>query len=251
MRKRLTSLSVALLIVSLLIAAMACSQAAEDSAGPLEFAFTFDQDEQQWTGGFADLPIDHEEHGYDVAFRHADIPVEGEESRGLLLTGNNHSDDLFMYVTRGFGPEDGLTPGTPYTVDVSFDLATNVPPGMMGIGGSPGESVYIKAGVVDRQPQAEEGAADGEGYYVMNLDTGSQSRGGEDMTVLGNAAKAEGEGAGDESFRYKPFQASFEVTTNQDGRLWVIIGADSGFEGISRLYLGNIGVTFTRADEAD
>ena len=250
MRKRLTGLLVPLLIVSLLIPVTACSPAAEDTAGPLLFTFTFDQDEQQWTGGFADLPIDHEERGYDVAFRHADIPVEGEESKGLFLTGNNHSDDLFMYVARGFGPEDGLTPDTTYTVDLSFDLATNVPPGMMGIGGSPGESVYIKAGVVDRQPRAEEGTVGGAGYYVMNLDTGSQSQGGADMMVLGNAAKAEGEGAGDESFRYKPFQASFTVTTNQEGRLWVIIGTDSGFEGISELYLGNISVTFTRADEA-
>jgi len=242
---------VPLLIVSLLVSVAACNQTTEDTAGPLEFAFTFDQDEQQWAGGFADLPVDHEERGYDVAFRHAGIPVEGEESKGLLLTGNNHSDDLFMYVARGFGPEDGLTPDTAYTVDLSFDLVTNVPPGMMGIGGSPGESVYIKAGVVDRQPQAVEDAAGRAGYYVMNLDTGSQSRGGADMMVLGNAAKAEGEGAGDESFRYKPFQASFEVTANQEGRLWVIIGADSGFEGISELYLGNISVTFTRVEEAD
>jgi uncharacterized lipoprotein YbaY len=216
-------------------------QSSEDTGGPVRATFTFDQDTQGWVGGFADLPVDHEEHGYSVGFSHSDIPVEGKESKGLFLTGNNHSDDLFLYVMRRFGPEDGVTPGGTYQIDLSFQMATEVPPGMMGIGGSPGESVYIKAGVVDTEPKSVEQA----GNYEMNIDKGQQSNGGEDMIVVGDAAKGEGEGQEDDSFRYKPFEHTFQATADENGQLWVIIGADSGFEGISRLYFDDISVTFT------
>ncbi len=64
------------------------------------------------------------------------------------------------------------------------------------------------------------------------------------MTVVGDAAKGEGAGQNDETFQYKPFELSLEVTTSPEGELWVIIGADSGFEGISRLYFDDIEATF-------
>lgn len=252
MRKPFYGLLVFLMVTSLLLSVAACSQEADENNEPVTVSFTFDEDEEHWTGGFTDLPIDHEKHGYDVGFHHAGIPVEGQEGGGLFLTGNNHSDDLFMYVTRCLGNEDGLKPNTTYQIGLWFDLATNVAPGMVGIGGSPGESVYIKAGVVSREPEVREGAADRQGYYVLNLDKGNQSRSGEDMTVLGNAAKEEGGvGALDDSFQYKHFEGSFRVMTGQEGQLWVVIGTDSGFEGISQLYFDNVSVTFTPVVEGE
>ena len=206
--------------------------------------YNFDEDEEDWTGGFSDLPVEHEEYGYNVEFRYANIPVEGEEGGGLFLTGNNHSDDLFMYTMRSFDTQDSLRTDTLYIIQLSFDLVTNVAPGMMGIGGSPGESVYIKTGAVDIEPKSEEDATSGPVYYRMNIDQGSQSNSGEDMTVLGNAAKGEGPGQNDESFQYKHFNHEFQAQTSENGELWVIIGADSGFEGISRLYLDNVSITF-------
>jgi uncharacterized lipoprotein YbaY len=158
------------------------------------FAFSFDQDTEGWHGGFSDLPADYEGHGYDVEFKHSDIPIEGNENGGLSLTGNNHSDDLFMYLLRAFDVQNGLKPNTAYRVELSFDMATNVPPGMMGIGGSPGESVYIKAGVVNREPKSTVDTSRGSGIYRMDIDKGNQSSGGKDMVVVGNASKIEGPG---------------------------------------------------------
>ncbi len=37
----------------------------------------------------------------------------------------------------------------------------------------------------------------------------------------------------------------FEVTTGDDGGLWLIVGTDSGFEGETRLYYTTIEVTLT------
>jgi hypothetical protein len=111
---------------------------------------------------------------------------------------------------------------------------------MMGIGGSPGESVYIKAGVINKKPEALVQS----GNYVMNIDHGSQSQSGTDAAVLGDAAKGEGPGQDDQTFRYKNFELAQEVTTDSEGRIWIIIGADSGFEGITRLYFDDISATF-------
>ena len=219
---------------------------ATDTTGPFTLTYDFNSDNQGWEGGFSDLPVNHKEHGYDLVFEYMDIPVEGEEGGGLFLKGNNHSDDLFLYTTKDFGSQDGLKPNTKYDIQLSFELATNVPSGMMGIGGSPGESVYIKAGVVNGKPESNEEVVGGEPYFRMNIDIGSQSNSGNDMVVLGNAAKGEGLGQGDESYQYKNFNHDFRINTNDEGKLWVIIGADSGFEGISELYFDNISITFTK-----
>ena len=88
--------TVGIISLFLLLGLSACGQ---ESAQVVETSFTFDADEEDWTGGFADLPLGHEQQGYDVSFSYAEIPVQGAESKGLFLTGNNHSDDLFMYVT--------------------------------------------------------------------------------------------------------------------------------------------------------
>jgi len=218
---------------------------------PKSTEFTFDDSTEGWVGDFADLPIDHLDHGYNVEFSHTEIPVPGGESMGLLLSGDNHSDDLFMYILRDFDAGFGLMPNTKYTVDLSFDMATSAAAGMMGIGGAPGESVYIKAGVVATKPLSKLGTNGQEGYYILNIDKANQSQSGQDMIVLGDATKPEGEGQDDDTFRYKSFSHSFQAVTGEVARLWVVIGSDSGFEGRNQLYYDNIVVAFTVATGAE
>ena len=235
--KSLRPLIIITFLIAMVVSILACGQ---ESAKTVQITFTFDTNEEGWSGGFADLPVDHEQQGYDVNFRHEEVPVPTAESNGLFITGNNHSDDLFMFIVRGFGSENGLQADTQYSAKLMFKMATEVPPGMMGIGGSPGESVYIKAGVVNKKPEAIEQS----GNYIMNINKGSQSQGGIDATVLGDAAKAEGPGKDDITFQYKKFELTKEITSDSEGRIWIIIGADSGFEGITRLYFDDISVTF-------
>ncbi|MFC1921407.1 hypothetical protein ACFLYQ_06770 [Chloroflexota bacterium] len=213
---------------------------------PLTFSYSFDTDDQGWQGGFSDLPVNHAVQGYDVNFQYADIPVEDDEGGALLLKGNNHSDDLFLYTMKSFNEDDGFKSSTEYSVNLSFALATNVPPGLMGIGGSPGEGVSVKAGGVNFKPETIEENVGSEPYLRMNIDKGNQFNSGEDMIILGDAAKGPGPGQDDYSYQYKYFNHDFKITTNAEGELWVILGADSGFEGISELYFDNISITFTK-----
>ena len=94
------------------------------------------------------------------------------------MSGSNHSDDLFMYIKRQIV---GLSPGAQYVLDVSVTLDTNAPATCGGIGGSPGESVFVKIGSVPFEPTASLNAS---GRLTLNLDKGNQSVGGVDMKVV-------------------------------------------------------------------
>lgn len=134
----------------------------------------------------------------------------------------------------------GLTPGATYAVSVWVDLTTNVPPGSVGIGGSPGSSVFVKAGASTIESDTFE---DSNGYLRMTIDKGNQSRGGESMAVLGNVAHPQVEGR---EYRIKTLDSlglPLRVDADDGGRVWLVVGTDSGFEGLTRLYYARISYT--------
>ena len=144
-----------------------------------------------------------------------------------------------MFLKKQVG---GLRPNAVYAVSVSLDLATNVPTATFGIGGSPGESVFVKAGASTVEPVAEE---DRNRYLRMNIDKGNQANGGEDMVVLGNVANGE---VVNREYRIKTLDnvdLPLSVSTDGEGRVWLIVGTDSGFEGLSALYYSRISYTLS------
>ena len=229
---------VMLLIALILVAATLSSPSgslAQDET-PSEFTFDFETDAQGWTVGFADLPVDYDQSIYELAHEHRPLP-DGLEGGGIYIQGHNRSDDLFIFLKRQV---DGLKPNTAYTVSVSVDLATNVSAGMIGIGGSPGESVFVKAGASTTEPLALE---DINRYLRMNIDKGNQARGGESMVVLGDVAHPD---VLNREYRVKTLDnvdLPLSVTTDGEGRVWLIVGTDSGFEGLTRLYYARISYT--------
>ena len=200
---------------------------------PVEFTFDFESDAQGWTVGFADLPVDHDQSIYELDHGHGPLP-DGLEGSGIYVQGHNRSDDLFMFLKRQV---DGLRPNTAYAVSVSINLATNVPVGTFGIGGAPGESVFVKAGASTAEPVALEGR---NRYLRMNIDKGNQANGGESMAVLGNVAHPQ---VLEREYRIKTLENAglpLQVTADGNGRAWLIVGTDSGFEGLTRLYYARI-----------
>lgn len=183
--------------------------------------------------GFADLPADHDQSIYELDHGHRPLP-DGLEGSGLYVQGHNRSDDLFMFLKRRV---EGLQPGAVYEVEASVDLATNVPAGSVGIGGSPGESVFVKAGASSGEPATVE---DRIGHLRMNIDKGNQSRGGAAMVVIGNVAHPDLTGR---EYRIKTLNNDgrpLTVETDGEGGVWLIVGTDSGFEGLTTLYYDRI-----------
>lgn len=208
---------------------MACSDAEEK---PREVSFSWEDGLSGWSVGYADYPVGLSTGDslnlYAMTYGYRDLPVEIQPTRKATLTaGSNRSDDLFMYV---YTKLDDLKPNCEYSVEISYELASNAPTNAVGIGGAPGESVFLKAGAAGKQPAS---VAE-EGWYRMNIDKGNQSVAGKDMVNTGNA------GVADDTNQYtlitRSTQAPVIARSDASGNLWIILGSDSGYEGYTALY---------------
>ena len=230
-------------VVTLLLGVVigGCSGLPSEAGDARTLTFDFDRGAQGFMAGFADYSPAHEEI-YELTSGHRALPPPLESQSGLFISGVNRSGDLFMFFK---GPVVGLTPGARYTVDVSVEIASSTPVGCFGIGGPPGEAVWIKAGATAEEPLA---VMDGS-YLRMNIDIGNQSTSGIQAVVLGNIANSR---QCEQSLRWeikaldgKSTPAGISVPA--DGRVWLLIGADSGFEGKTEVYFTRASVTLTRS----
>jgi peptidyl-prolyl cis-trans isomerase A (cyclophilin A) len=199
-------------------------------AGTVLREFDFSSGDQGFVSGFADLPASYDPALYNLVADHRNLPAELGGGKGLFISGANRSDDLWMFWKKKL---TGLQPNTEYQVVLDVEMASNVVAGMIGVGGAPGESVYVKAGVSQAEPLVAE---DAQGQLHLTVDKGNQSTSGSAAAVLGNVAKEN-----DDSEQYalvhrnnRSVQQS--ATTSADGSLWIFFGTDSGFEGATSLY---------------
>ncbi len=214
------------------------------------FEFNFSKDHQGWIADFSDYPVGAETF-FELAWGWENLPNKiplsvspGDPSKftkGLYLSGNNHSDDLFMFIKHQI---KGLKPNTLYQVAFDAILASRVPMDAVGIGGSPGESVFVKIGASTEEPNK----VAIEGHYFLNVDKGNQSTGGKNAVVIGDLANPL---VDPENPQYlpKPFIPGIplEVQTDEKGQLWVFFGTDSGFEGTSKFYILSIVLQLTQS----
>jgi hypothetical protein len=192
-----------------------------------------------WVTGFADYsPVSE---GLELEAGLRTLPGElGVEGTGLMLTGHNRSDDLFMFLKKGLGPANGIIPHQPYEVRFMIRFASNVGEDCGGIGGSPGESVYLKAGASGQEPEVVLDPLDD--HYRMTVDIGNQSEGGAAASVAGNIVNGTTncfEGAPFVTVSRSHLHTSI-VTSSDQGELWLLVGTDSGFEGRTTLYYQSV-----------
>ena len=207
----------------------------------LAFTSNFHRGEQGFVGDFADYPPAHKEI-YFLTADYRPLPPPLAPHSALYATGSNRSDDLFMYFK---GQVGGLVPGASYAVSASVEIATDVPSGCVGIGGAPGESVYVKVGATAVEPTS---ALDDLGHLRMKIDKGNQSRGGENAVVLGNITNSRTCEQWSPQWERKSFPGQSipaPVTAAEDGRIWLLFGTDSGYEGTTWIYFTRATVAFT------
>lgn len=229
--KRFCSLSIAAAIGMSILAGTAAAK--ETTAG---LTFDFNQNDGGFTPIFSDYPNEQGvEEFYELRSGHEEVPI-AEAGKGLFLSGNNHSDDLFMGYYKDLS---GLVPETEYQFTVRFQLATNVENDMIGIGGAPGESVFVKCGVASKEP---ENSLDSLNHFCLNIDKGSQSTSGSDMIVVGNLAKEEINRPGE--YEFNEIETKVIARTDEAGTAYLVIGTDSGFEGVTSYYLDDISVSW-------
>ncbi len=222
-------------IILFLLALLIASCDKEGSGSEQTRSFDFRTDTDGWQGDFADYPPG-EEIFYELAFSHDSLPAPLDTLEGaLVLNGNNHSDDLFMFVKKRLS---NLEPNRIYEIEGTVFYASDIPDGSFGIGGSPGEAVTLKFGAVTEEPNAILKPDDP--WLRMNLDKGNQSVGGADAVVIGNYAN------GTDQWEYvlleRKTNPPLRATTDENGNLWVLFGTDSGFEGTTTIYIDRIDV---------
>jgi hypothetical protein len=134
-----------------------------------QFIYSFERSTVGFTPVFADLPVGYDPIIYELDFRREQLPAPLWGHSGLRLTGHNRSDDLAMLVK---GSIHGLQPLTYYRVEIEAEIASNVPQGCAGIGGSPGEGVYVKLGAAGVEPMAV--IDNNDNWLRLNIDYGDQ-----------------------------------------------------------------------------
>ena len=205
--------------------------------------FDFATDAHGFTAGFADLPANYNPDIYDLSSAWEPRPTELGGAPALRISGTNRSDDLWMFWKKRLSD---LTPDTAYTMTVGVEFASKYPEDSRGVGGSPGDSVYLKTGAVSFEPLAVQ---NDQGNLRMNLDKGNQSQSGKDAAVRGTVAKPP-DGTSDYVLLTRHHHGDPQtVRTSPSGDLWVIVGTDSGFESTTTLYYTRFQVWLTPADQ--
>ncbi len=228
-----------LAIVCILLTTIGCDT--EENIRVFSFTFDFSLTDHGWSGDFSDYP-EGDSVFYELEIMHELLPSNLSTTRkGIKVAGNNHSDDLFMFIKKQL---TGLKPNTTYKVLFNVKFASNVATGLVGVGGSPGESVYVKVGATPTEPKK----VLVDGYYQMNINKGNQSQGGSDMQVVGNVAVTATTTQYTEVYRNNSTKSAFQVTTNNQGEAWVILGTDSGFEGKTTLYYTSVDILLSQAN---
>jgi len=236
------------LFVSIVVSLL-CGCSSDDDLGDFQiFAYNYDfnQSDFGWQAGFSDFPASSDSGFYELQFAYAEQVSESLRKKALMISGNNHSDDLFMYVKKKV---EGLVPDTDYTVTFEIEFASDAEQGEFGAGGSPGESVFLKVGATEIEPKS----LIENDQYVMNIDKGNQAEDGEDMVVIGNIAVPQNtdgyalalrsnSASSPNSTPNKPFV----VRANSQGQVWLIVGTDSGFEGLTTLYYTKVSAVFSK-----
>jgi hypothetical protein len=195
-------------------------------------------DASAWFSGFSDYPVSenvsaiHElQYGYAVA--------PGTAKKGIMLSGNNVSGELFMYFKHKVS---SLDPNTQYTLTFDVEFLSNAQPG------AGGDIVDLKAGATNVEPKT----LIENDHYVLNVDKGTRGHDGVNMVLIGNIAVPEGsngyvlQNRTNSPYNNVSYNTRIEVTSNSSGELWFIVGTDSGFEGVTTIYFTKISVVLSQ-----
>lgn len=217
-----------------------CDSNAETEAET--FTVDFSEEPATWSALFSNFyPERAEDFNLISGYRPLPEPLDTSEP-AFYLSGRNISDDLNMFLMHAI---DGLAPETAYEASFEVAFATDAPSGCLGVGGAPGEAVTIHAVVLPEEPERVVDDSGRSPYYrleaVVEYDGANWYR----DTELGNVANSRDceEGQAYEIKRLDSSPGHWQATTDETGRLWIMVGTRSGFEATTSLYYTRVRVT--------
>lgn len=230
-----TKMYIFIMLVSALFTFIACDEEVIPNQKVIVES-NFNTNADGWTAVFAAYPEkDSLFYELDAGIRPLPSPLDTTQ-KGFMLSGNNHSDALQMFLTKKLS---GLAPNTNYSIETEVELASMYPDQSVGIGGSPGKAVHLVAKFAEKGYTFEPGKVEVENVElvlnkegsVLEMDLGDVSIPSEEYIYqLINRKKSSG---------------SQVVKSDQEGKLWAIVGTWSGFEGITTLYYTKVKIILT------
>ncbi|MGE5394181.1 MAG: hypothetical protein ACM3P1_05505 [Candidatus Saccharibacteria bacterium] len=190
-----------------------------------------------WVAVYAEFP-QKDTAFYELEHGIQSLPTPLDATKkGFMLSGNNHSDALQMYLSRQIS---GLDPNTNYSIETEVELASMYPSGSVGIGGSPGNAVHLVSKFSTLGYTLEPGKSEQDNVKLVLNKQGSvleQDLG--DVSISSDQYVYQ-------LINRKKSSASQMVKSDQNGKLWAVVGTWSGFEGITTLYYTKIKITLTK-----
>lgn len=182
-----------------------------------------------WSADVADFSADTKPVDVAAAWKDLPAPLSG---KGYYLISTNKSDDVMTFVKRQVG---GFVPGAKYALTFALRYATDAGSGCFGVGGSRGDSMYMVVAASADEPKVVKQADD---QFRLNLERGNQAESGRQGKVLGvQGGEDLGCGGGKWATQERKSDQAIELQADQDGKFWIVLGTDSGFESTNALYL--------------
>ncbi|AFK03168.1 lipoprotein [Emticicia oligotrophica DSM 17448] len=210
---------------------LACDKA--EVSNQVSVFSSFENGFEGWIVDLAEYNTSMDSSSIEFKYGVEKIPSDSTK-KGLRVQSHNRSDDMFMYAKKKIS---GLNSQKTYEVFFNIELGTYFHANSVGIGGSPGSSVYVKAGASSKEPNKY---LEGD-FYKFNLDKGNQAEGGKELITIGDASN----GLSEPGFKVVNRNNTGKLVTvkpNEKGEIWLCVGTDSGFEGLSVLYYDKISV---------
>ncbi|MGI9168111.1 MAG: hypothetical protein ACR2G5_17310 [Pyrinomonadaceae bacterium] len=241
-----------LAVCVILTATFSSAVSAQENASPVSKSFDFRSGALGWQAGFARYPPATDiDDFYKLRAEMRSLPNElGVSGTGFYFQGNNLSDALVMFMKRRLDAADGVVAGQAYQVNFTLVFASIAQSACFGIGGSPGDSVFLEAGASPAEPVALLDTRRPFNHLQMNVDIG----GGDGPNKDGIAASIAGTIANGVPCDSAPkefisirrnHQHTTLVNANSKGEVWLLVGTGSGYEGLTALYYQRIDVTLT------
>jgi hypothetical protein len=233
-----------ILIGIMVIMTVGCDKTDDDQTVVI-YEYDFRETDGDWESFFTGYNVGWEETmELTASYRNLPEPLNTEDS-GLFISAMNRSDDVKMLFRKQV---DGLEPGSRYQIRFTVRFATEVPSGCAGIGGAPGESVKLIAGSDTIKP---EGLTDllREDYYALN----TQYQNNDPQQWYQNAIMGDISNSREceDGYEFEIKEVTSEpghtfVTADENGRVWLLFGTRSGFEGRTNLYYTYFRAEFSR-----
>jgi hypothetical protein len=227
---------VRIFFVAVFCGLVGCSDSESPGISIFSQNFDFSQDQHGWQHGFAEYPTGPDDSLY-YELQYAYQPEPGG-SKAIMLSGNNRSTELFMYLKRKL---DGLNPNTEYTLTFNVSLFADAQQTTLT---ASGEHVFLKVGATGIEPKS----LIDRNRFIMNIDKGDLYESGDDMIAIGDLSTPTGSYTQITRTNSTNTNSPFKVKSNSRGEIWLIVGTDSGATGKTTLYYSKIYLTLSAAN---